>query len=718
MEGIQTPLISREPTPTPFVPPSPLMQMTLLSDPESPPIPEAEHVRMLLDRDGCMEPPMDANSREDEDSRVEKLLSLDANSPDPVDLYPIQKKGYSDMKTDNPITPPMSTKKAQGREDIMNNAMRQLPCFEIWTPKNETNIEESHQFLEPNIVESIDRAKDSVENNLAGESIRGVTTGIKCDVPDLSSSQGHHTWPPEGSQRHTGQLSPYLILMNISLQTFDDSIASPDPQLTWEPSSSKEATGFDEMMGDQSVAQQFLLDAEDALDDSKQTVLSPGYFQVNYGEFSSNDHLLSQDDEQPKPTNSRQGGQITSTDHIDTDETSKVPLATRKENGKRKRSMKRPKQRKKPHSHEYANNGSINSPGVIPQFSASKFISNFMEIRGRKQDIHQQSLPCALSIPSEEPRGEITSQNTDLPPENEENQMESIPVPYFPAPDHLIPLVISTSLLRTHKSLVRDLECMENKFVLLFRDYEFLKTMGTSPGTSIEEADIILSPKTGVLLTTFQATTQKYLPGHVPSSNDSLIGKANSSPLWSRIANACLRYEELYVFVCHNFLSGEQDASADQMTIAAINSLYSFCMSLREHATVMPIIVSPSSPARLTEWVVSFAHRAASSTPWSPDLQPTLSNVYMESMKETPSHGLSDSSTSWELFLGYLGLNPLAAQFVLHHGGTADMRQTHTEAGYFSRFILMTPEERGLIYGDVVGETVLRRVEGVLQMQW
>lgn len=75
-----------------------------------------------------------------------------------------------------------------------------------------------------------------------------------------------------------------------------------------------------------------------------------------------------------------------------------------------------------------------------------------------------------------------------------------------------------------------------------------------------------------------------------------------------------------------------------------------------------------------------------------------------------------------------MGLNPYAAQIVLavlrrdgedvvngsgfHESGVQQM------GGYLSRFVEMSPEDRRVLFGGLLGENILKRVDSLIERDW
>ncbi|CRG83906.1 hypothetical protein PISL3812_01262 [Talaromyces islandicus] len=348
------------------------------------------------------------------------------------------------------------------------------------------------------------------------------------------------------------------------------------------------------------------------------------------------------------------------------------------------------------------------SPPGIKASNASPSLgtlSSFMQTRGRwnkRRKIQNTSpyfnSPLAPSVDTEREtntEGDPPEQ-TDLenPPTDDSN-----PYPQFPPRESERPLllILSTSLLHTNRPLINSLEGLSSPVSrLIFRDYT-TQNSAVLESKIAEEADIIPSPKTGIILTTSQQTTQTHLPGQG--------SPGLSSPLKERIVRVARRYETLYVLV-------QVPSSLDPKTFSSIRELSVFCLSLGRICTIQTLLVQTD---HTLEWVLSIATKHAVSIATSSE-----SNTQAETL--WPSY--LDEQTQWEIFLRRAGLNPFAAQSVLDilRNSSTMPYQDDTSAGRqvrdLSTFIELSREARRELFQDAIGQRVLQRVENEVEMDW
>lgn len=313
-------------------------------------------------------------------------------------------------------------------------------------------------------------------------------------------------------------------------------------------------------------------------------------------------------------------------------------------------------------------------------------------------------------------------------------------------------LFLSTTLLKSHLRLVRCLEGMAGLPVIVYRDYN-QETSGSEPRgkhttssmnnnpTHQIEADIIISPSTGLVLTTSQAATQLYLPGHKsthPETNTECI----NSPLRERIFLLAPRYERIYLFICHSAPSpkesqGKQSGpTADKRLLASIASLTAFCNSMSAYATINPLL-APSSPETAAGWILSLANKHIARLPENPTrIPPSTSFTPINSpQKNRLRPEIMMRTTVWELFLRQAGLNPYAAQLILAFIKREDeeertyIRYASPKAASSSsvedggthglaRFIEMEPDRRKEVFGQLIGDRMMGRINHILDKDW
>lgn len=442
-----------------------------------------------------------------------------------------------------------------------------------------------------------------------------------------------------------------------------------------------------------------------------------------------------------------------------------------KQQQKRKNARKDPSPRKKRRKHDRKAIASQLQPSnkdaaLSSPFTALGSLSSFMETRGKpikRQVITQSPYFAGNEDKSNDSQinhqGPVPDVTTETPIEAEKQKDEEVSltlttafhhIPHYSRENQEPPiLLLSTSLLKTHRRLVRILESMKHTSspTLIYRDYDYNKNpprTSTTKKSSIHElqheADIIISPSTGILLTTSQATTQLYLPGHKPSHPqlNRIKGLSINSPLRERIMLLAPRYEQLYIFICHaggtTTKKNPVGPTADKRALASITSLIAFCNSASKYSTISPLLITPSAPETVSEWILSLAYKHSFEVPQSSSvgMEMEMERSIIGSTPINPNNNNNkklgptcmETETQWELFLRRAGLNPFAAQVILavmREGdgvaGEKALTSDHTESvrvPALSRFIEMSAEHRRRLFAGLIGDRVLKRIEAVV----
>ncbi|KAL2870645.1 uncharacterized protein BJX67DRAFT_377985 [Aspergillus lucknowensis] len=326
--------------------------------------------------------------------------------------------------------------------------------------------------------------------------------------------------------------------------------------------------------------------------------------------------------------------------------------------------------------------------------------------------------------------------------------------PRVPTQNEDLIIVLSTALLKTHLRIIQYIEGTEHPPTLIYRDYtnsppqhqlksrhNLSRSQHQRPHiTSLpapEEADIVLSPKTGIALTTAQATMQLYLPGHKAACLQPGGPKTINSPLRDQIYRLSCRYEQLYILVFYGTEQSKkckprvsnQHSTTDKRLLSSMASLTAFCSSMAGYANTTPLLI-PSVPEIAAGWILALAHKHACRIP-APGVQSQY-GISFTPVNPKPQIGLSlgdMEESTWELFLRRMGLNPYAAHVAMavlrrtaggsaSDGGYHQVALPQNSAGHLSRFVEMSPDERRTLFGDLLGEGMLKRVDTLIERDW
>lgn len=327
-------------------------------------------------------------------------------------------------------------------------------------------------------------------------------------------------------------------------------------------------------------------------------------------------------------------------------------------------------------------------------FSIDSAIDNFMETRGeKKRKLSDSTYFNENPKRADRSQPDLVSKTECTKPSTLGSMEHLLSIPAASVLKGPTPIIISTSMLKSRK-LVRNIANLLPALIMVERDFTVHDSVGwnagsvsRSPKVSLlaTEADMILSPRTGVIFTTLQKVKQKPLPG-----------QKTVSGIRQRLELVCPRYELMILVVA----SSENDDDAARCTVLdssdalALTSLQGFCASL---TTVIQVhyLPAPTSSSQ-------FAKYLAALITWEARIGELLTD-----------------ETIWELFLRRAGLNALAAQCVLVQLKAPDESgigsPTYGGAFGLTAFVEMDELARRRRFGEMLGGVnVLARVGQVL----
>ena len=329
--------------------------------------------------------------------------------------------------------------------------------------------------------------------------------------------------------------------------------------------------------------------------------------------------------------------------------------------------------------------GSMDASGdlMFGGFSASTALHKFMKTRGESVEPvkidrteapdlegHAHSNACNLPVQS---RGSASHKSAV------QGQQAHTVKPLPPTvPSNLAPcsFVVSSSLLQ-QRGVLKHIEQLHPKAEMVYRDY-------TLPHSIAGEAEIILSPSTGLIFTTLQEVKQRALPG-----------QPERSLVKERVATLQLRYERLVVLVSEGLSREMEELGSsrpdDPRDAEALETFEQFASKLEGDVVVRYVRGGETALACST---------------------------VMEMANYGLPHGSVDigdikpmaQETSWEVFLRRAGFNPFAAQAIvawLQKPLNVPVAPTppakSVSAVGLPRFILMSEEERVRSFQALMG---------------
>jgi hypothetical protein len=332
-------------------------------------------------------------------------------------------------------------------------------------------------------------------------------------------------------------------------------------------------------------------------------------------------------------------------------------------------------------------------------FSAENALDNFLELRG----IKKQKLTSSSHFYKNSKEVQIQDQATQeehqdpsataLPPlQPPINEPDPLPFPALRLLTAPISAIVSSSLFK-HRKLIKHIESRLPGLKLIERDFTAHNTIAWIPNSVTRspqaspldsEADLIVSPFTGIILTTLQKIKQKPLPGH-----------KTKPAIRDRLEKASVRYEKLVVLVSEG-RSAESTNGLDENDCNAFTEFVGFTLGL--DATILVQFVGGGEET-LFKWLVNHIMQHAAI-----------------------GQGLLDEETHWELFLRRAGMNAYAAQSIssVVKASESVHPQDHSKDGQFglARFVQMGRQQRIDKFEQVCGKKLLERVSACLDAIW
>ena len=236
-------------------------------------------------------------------------------------------------------------------------------------------------------------------------------------------------------------------------------------------------------------------------------------------------------------------------------------------------------------------------------------------------------------------------------------------------------------------SLARRIEKHYPGVELLDRDYTKHNTLVWSPGSGRSaaamsplsfEADIAVSPATGIIVTTLAKCRQKFLPGN-----------NHQASIREKVARLSTLYERLIVVVSEGNPSGEFSQMMSIDDVRAHADFVGFTATLNASTRVVYV---GGGEDTLAKWIVALMCKHNHET----------TNTRQVAILE---------ETTWEKFLRQAGMNVYAAQVLIAALGGSGQGLVE--------FLQMTAEERIQRFGALFGGSrILCQVSTVLDQKW
>ncbi|KAK6085525.1 nucleoporin Nup49 [Seiridium cupressi] len=339
--------------------------------------------------------------------------------------------------------------------------------------------------------------------------------------------------------------------------------------------------------------------------------------------------------------------------------------------------------------------------GFNDPLASSTLLTNFLDFHNSKrrklgessffqkshiQDISQPKVDVTKTSRVEETREAISTEALERP-------IKHAACPYLKAEgvpaNIIVALTLSRGLLSWMEKLLPYVKITERDFDRWNSVTWGHKSVARSPIISslAAEADMIVSPSTGIINTTLLKAMQQPLPGQK--------GKVS---IRERIEKVSLRYERLIILVSQD---NRQDESVRDLTGTECAAFSDFSGYVAGQDADTQVHYIGGGEETLSRWLAYFIARYSQEASKVDDL-------------------LIESETTWELVLRRAGMNAFAAQIVLstlkNPSGISEGDDGHRG---LAAFINMSPQERRSKFGQLLGgERVLRRVGAALDASW
>ncbi|KAI0879418.1 hypothetical protein GGS24DRAFT_511902 [Hypoxylon argillaceum] len=345
-------------------------------------------------------------------------------------------------------------------------------------------------------------------------------------------------------------------------------------------------------------------------------------------------------------------------------------------------------------------------PSLESNLAVSTLLSNYMDMHTEKRRKQDKSLfflptsnaevePQSVSNPGSTQLKRNSTSLTMATKVVRERIIQQAPCPKIGVSNTPIKLIkgltLSRGLLSKLEQLCPTAEIIERDFdrwnTVAWGHHSILRsTVASSLST---EADVIISPATGIIVTTLLKVIQKVLPG-----------KTGQSPIRERINFVALRYERLIVLVSEG---NAVDETVRDLTPSETTAYAEFIGFITGVDSKVEVYYVGGGEVTLAKWLVSFAVRYASE---AAEIQGQL----------------IQDETQWEVFLRRAGFNAYAAQAILVRlkGRDDDSREENEYSKYgLAAFMMMTEAERLHNFRDLMGgEKVLKRINRILETRW
>ncbi|KAF2873348.1 hypothetical protein BDV95DRAFT_592732 [Massariosphaeria phaeospora] len=769
LRPVTPPLLPLSPPPTPYVPSSPANRLELLSESSNSTLAEAKVLEKQIMQG-------DALVREGSDGSDPMLLEdLDyehlTNAVFSESSLPVSKRRAEGLKVEGPLTPPMFSEsplkklKSVSFPDMLHEYIPDLPSqYENGNDilDNDESIASFYRDVEPFVEE----ARMKVEN----EQLSEVDTTMRVEVPHVELSQPISPWNQFGNKliKKDSGLDTELdaqrkFILHIKRNDLKATpswhgVAKLERTLEWKLIREQTHVAINEKLHGEDILSSML--AEMAMGDvasSSTEVWKRDGLRILEDAKGSEDELEPAESQELHDMDAliRKRRLELEEEHADT-----VTQNVQKKNKSAAAFELASRSRTPVHESYHFNRSPAvsgpspnvrrpNFPAIAPHpepfsksqksrkdaapkdtdnslmfgglFSASTALHRFMEVQGKPvRSSKTANIPSHTMDTPHSPDNnpiipvELSRVDAEFHAQEATRSMPPPPLPSIPRELPPCTFIISTTLLK-QRSLTKEVEKLYPRAEFIDRDFDL-------PNWATNEADLLLSPSTGLIIATLQQLRQRALPG-----------QPDRSPLRERIGVLQYRYERLVIMISEG-LSREMEAhgtgrpldTRDKETLAHFEKFVSEIEGdvLVEYVRGGEQALARSIVKQMAVYGLPHASQDISSLKFASE------ETYVSVQKTSISFSLS--LPAWEVFLRRAGLNPFAAQVILasmkepydltvtsSSPNSSESSSKSVSVFGLPAFLMMEAEERIDRFQVLLGGSrILKRVSAMMDQEW
>ena len=730
-EPVSPPLLPLSPSPEPYVPSSDTGRLDLLSDATSPSREEARKVEQLIFAEDSILPikKRDDSASQHSDPMLFEIESLgDVYSPlrgikDPLSSPPPFRERPKDLKVEVPLSPPHSDEPPPWKRKSVSfsEALPELiPEIPVPIPKPESTLSDDiDAFFEETIKPVAIKAERAIEQ----EQLQEADTTLRVSVPVMDFSLPIAPWKakshglkPDKQDETLKKTLTEMKALHFSKKFWPTS-GQAERELKWSPF--PVALGkveSQESIADNGSIGKYIVPPE-CVDVTTLTWKPDGLRIFDELGESDEEELEEGDFPEEKDINSlirKRKLEIEAEDLVSSAPELVSNGAKARPQGEQSTVVKANRVVSKPVKVIASKSAKEEDP-LSNSFSAMGALEDYMNVRKGQLTRRKVTSDHHFAKRSEFPQPSAPVDQHPLKQESRPILQPPAPRPLIlPSPTLSIPssphfYIISASFL-SNRPLSRQVQRLYPSADFIERDFTLHQQLqvqqrpqsnpdaaNLSVATMADEADMLLSPSTGLIWTSLQKIKQRSLPGQV-----------NRSVIRERIRRTSPRYERLIVLVSQNQSTDHSSdriftdiQSLDDSDCTAFAEFTAFCTTLPDE--VQPIFVA-GREEDLARWIVAA--------------------MIKHGMNTDQEIKLLQDETLWEVFLRRAGMNAFAAQAILATLKAPDQNEidpAETQGSGFglTAFVKMSVQERFARFETLLGgRRLLGRVSRVLDATW